>query len=151
MSQSNWPEPTRDETEPPRWGRIVAVLAVAAIAAWVILRDDRAGSLPQWQPPEINLRGRDEPQSAPVQPENSEGTSALSPDMLAARADGAVTQAVPLKDCLALIYDTSSAVGVEPVFAEQSGDRVVARLGVGDGGVTITCANDTMTIERSGA
>jgi len=146
MSQSNWPEPTRDETEPPRWGRAAAVIAVAAIAAWVIFRHDRAGSLPQWQPPEISLRGREE-----AAPEANDDVAALTPDPLATQGDGAITQFVPLKDCLAMIYDTSGAAGVEPVFAEQSVDRVVAELGPRDSGITITCADDTMTIERSGA
>jgi hypothetical protein len=147
MSQSNWPEPTHDaETEPPRWGRVVAILVVAAVAAWVIFRDDRAGSLPQWRPPEIALRGREEP-PAPA-PEVNEDMAAVFPDT---QGNGAITEFVPLKDCLATIYDTSSAAGVEPVFAEQADGRVVAHLGPPDGGVTIICADDTMTIQRSGA
>jgi hypothetical protein len=126
----------------------VAVIALAGLGAWIgfkIYRLDQHVSAP-----EIALRGRNE--SAPPQaPQVNEDVAALSPDLLAARADGAVTQVVPIKDCLALIYDTGAATGVEPTIMEQTAERTVARLGFEGGGVTITCAGGTMTIEQNNA
>ncbi len=145
---TNWPEPTHDESEPPRWGRAAAVIALAVLGAWIgfkIYRLDQHVAAP-----EIALRGRNE--TAPPQaPQVNEGVAAFSRDLLAARADGSVTQVVPIKDCLALIYDAGGMRGVAPTIIEQTARRTVARLGFEDGGLTITCADGTMTIEQDNA
>lgn len=146
---SNWPEPTRDESEPPQWGRAAAVIVLAAIGAYIIFGGDPLGSFEQSaRLPEIALRGREEPP-----PDVSEDIAAPSPDLFTANVDGAITRPVPFKDCLALIFDNASAVGVRPILTEESPDRIVARLPIQDGGVTITCsaANGTMTIEHGAA
>ena len=147
---SNWPEPTPDETEPPRWGRAAAVIVLAAIAAYIIFSGDRLGSREQsTRLPEIALRGGEEPPP----PEASEDIAAPSPDLFSADLDGPVTRPVPFKDCLSLIFDTGNMAGIEPVLTEQSAGRVIARLPRQDGGVTITCSarDGTMTIEHGAA
>jgi hypothetical protein len=119
---------------------------LAAIGAYIIFGGDPFGSFEQSvRLPEIALRGREEPP-----PEVSEDIAAPSPDLFTANVDGAITRPVPFKDCLSLIFDNGSAVGVQPVLTEESPDRIVARLPIQDGGVTITCSasNGTMTIEH---
>jgi hypothetical protein len=160
---SDWPEPTRDETEPPRWGWAVAFAAVAALAVWMLLRADRMDFLEQsWPPPEVTLRGRSEPSatatvrgrsepSATATPEVSEAVPALSPNLFTTDVDGVITRPAAFKDCLALIFDTGNAVGVQPVLVEESANRTVARLPLQEGGVTITCSDGTMTIDSGAA
>lgn len=144
---SNWPDPTPDESEPPRWGRAAAVIAVAAIGAYIFFSSDHLGLFEQSvRLPEISLRGRE---GAPP-PEVSEDIAAPSPDPFTTNVNGAITRPVPFKDCLSLIFDNGSAVGVQPVLTEESPDRIVARLPIENGGVTITCraSDGTMTIEH---
>lgn len=75
----------------------------------------------------------------------------MSPDLFSTGVDGVITRPVPFKDCLALIFDTGNAVGVQPVLVEESTDRTVARLPLQEGGVTITCSDGTMTIDSGAA
>lgn len=151
MSQSNWPEPTRDETEPPRWGWAVAIAAVAALGVWMLLWADEMDFLRQsWRAPEIALRGRSEPAPTPT-PQSNEDAPVVSPNLFTTDVEGVITRPVAFKDCLALIFDTGNAVGVQPVLVEERADRIVARLPLQEGGVTITCSGGTMTIDSGAA
>ena len=156
---SQWPEPTNDESEPPRWGKwgalvaIVAVLVVGANsnilgAAWRL----PAFTMPELNMPEFSLPDMSDPASS-----NAPASVAIaeSPtfDPLAeptTTADGAAVQAMPFDSCLRTLESMADSFGQETTFIEDTADRRVASFKFLDSRLTVTCSRSegTMTVQR---
>lgn len=159
MSDSNWPEPTPEPGETPRWLRWGVIAAI--VAAGAIWLDDLGGfegvsqrfQLPETfeiAMPEIDLRGREE---APV--ESAPVTAAISEappiDAFAASAnDDSVLQDVPFDQCLEMSENMGANIGRQLVVAEDNDERRVLVIKFGEGDLRIICsrADDTMTIRH---
>jgi hypothetical protein len=150
---SQWPEPTPDESEPPRWRGIAGlVAAVSVIVALAVGRNDWFGTfefpevrMPAVELPELDLRGRteSEPASAPPTP-----TNATAPIVDASL--GQVSQGVQFETCVEMISESANGLGLQPIIVEDTSDRRVAVFKFVQGDLTMICSrsDSTMTIQR---
>jgi hypothetical protein len=157
---SQWPEPTHEADEPPRWpGRAALIVIVAAVV--VLTMGPNGGALGNWRMPEFNLPEFSWPEMPaqapqPSSPSVSEASefAATFPGDPAASADpnAPMVQAVPFESCLETIASTATSLGQPAAIIEDTAERRVARFKFLDSNLTVTCsrADGTMTID-SGA
>jgi hypothetical protein len=161
MTESQWPDPTPEPGEQPRWLRWVAYAAIAVGIVFLVSASETwRGALrlpdfsmpqlemPEIAVPEVDLRGRSEPAAeSPSTIESITEGVATFPN-----AEGPIVRSLSFESCLALLADTGARMGQEPTLLENTADRRVARFKLLEGDVTVTCsrADGTMTIENRG-
>jgi hypothetical protein len=155
---SQWPDPSPEPGEPPRWlgwGALVAI--VAGIVIWNP-GGESAGSwrLPEFRMPEITLPEFASPDASTS--EDNASTLATSADIAEEASPlppapdfsgGApVVRNVPFETCVGML-DNSSALGPQ-IIVEDDADRRIVRFKLQNGNMTMTCsrADSTMTVER---
>lgn len=164
---SEWPEPTRELGETPRWlGWTVAALVFGALL-WAV-RDDNGLSFDNWRMPELAMPEIEMPEvdwpdfgeSAPAAPSQAQ-PQPPPPDMADAGnvAEARVvvpgvtfempaTPGLPFEACLEIANEAASGLAALSVV-ESSDDRRVMRFKTLEGGLTITCSRaDGLQIER---
>jgi hypothetical protein len=151
---SEWPEPTPDPSEPPRWQGIAAL--AAAGAAIILLAANGSNwfaaprmpqiEMPKIELPDLDLRGRSE-EEAPVAPDAVQ-SAATAPVVDA--TGGQVIQSIPFEACLSAIAENERGLSQEPILLENTPDRRVAVFKFMQGDLTVVCsrADETMTIAR---
>jgi hypothetical protein len=154
---SQWPEPTPEADEPPRWpGRVALIMIVAAIV--VLTAGPNGGGLGNWRMPEFSLAEFSLPEmpaqapqaSSPSVSEASEYAATFPGDPAAsADANAPMVQSVPFESCLETIATTATSLGQPAAIIEDTAERRVARFKFLDSNLTVTCsrADGTMTID----
>jgi hypothetical protein len=154
---SQWPEPTPEADEPPRWpGRVALIMIVAAIV--VLTAGPNGGGLGNWRMPEFSLAEFSLPEmpaqapqaSSPSVSEASEYAATFPGDPAAsADANAPMVQSAPFESCLETIATTATSLGQPAAIIEDTAERRVARFKFLDSNLTVTCsrADGTMTID----
>lgn len=151
---SQWPEPTPEPGETPRWlGWGVGACLIGALALLAPGDDDWMAeigrswrmpdiSLPEMGMPDIDLRGRSEPTRDP----GPIGELAAISEIAGEPGEPLVRQNVGFEACAGTIAETAGVVGQEPSLIEDEGERRVAVFKFLSGDLTITCADGAMTV-----
>lgn len=156
---SQWPEPTPDENEPPRWGRwgvigaVVALAAVAANSSSFRLPDVTmpAFSLPEFTMPEFDLPEAGAPDSSDTPSVAISEAPSFSPlQEPTITADGATVRSMPFESCVQTLQSMADSFDQDVALVEDTADRRVANFKFIDSRLTVTCsrADGTMTVER---
>ncbi len=156
---SQWPEPTHDESEPPRWGKwgalvgIVAVLVVGANSnmfgsSWRL----PAFAMPEFNMPEFSLPDMSDPSSSDA-PASVAIAESPTFDPLAeptTTPDGATVQSMPFDSCVRTLESMADSFGQDIALVEDTPDRRVANFKFIDSRLTVICsrAEGTMTVQR---
>ncbi len=161
---SEWPEPTPEPGEQPRWlGWGVLAIIVGALL-WATRDGSGTPSFADWRMPQLSLPeislpelewpdfGSNEtsvqlPDGAITQ-ESIEAVPGIPP--VASSDFGApIVQSVPFETCLETTEGAIETIG-SPIMLEDGPDRRVVRFKLLDGDITMTCAraDGTMSIVR---
>lgn len=156
---SQWPEPTHDESEPPRWGKwgaLVAIVAVLVVGAngnmfgssWRL----PAFTMPELSMPEFRLPEMSDPASsdAPASVAIAESPTFNPLAEPTTTADGATVQTMPFDSCLRTLESMADTFGQQTALIEDTADRRVASFKFLDSRLTVTCSRSegTMTVQR---
>lgn len=155
---SEWPEPTPEPGEPPRWIGWGVLAVVISAALWATSEDRGAPLFAGWRLPEISLPeiewpdlGADE-QGVPQSASTQESIEAAIPGLSGANDFSApLVQSASFDTCVETAANAANTLG-PPIMLEDTADRRVVRFKLLDGDVTITCAgaDQTLIIERRG-
>lgn len=168
---SEWPEPTREPGETPRWlGWTVAALVFGALL-WAV-RDDNGVSFDGWRMPELAMPQIELPEiqwpdfaenesNAPSQgqpqpaPEGMADASAVPEAVAVVRgpnmpeSSAPAFEGLPLEQCLAMLNEAANAVGPGMLIEDSDVQRVV-RFKTLQGDLTMTCSrvDGTLRVEQ---
>jgi len=156
---SQWPDPTPEPGEPPRWlGWGALGVVIAGILIWNPGGDGANGwRMPEFALPEISLPEFELPDFESRQSTETPASSSISVTEDGVLLPGApndasgapVVQNVPFETCVQMIED-SPAFG-EAIRVEDTAERRVVRFKTLHYNMTLTCsrADGTLSIERS--
>ena len=151
---SQWPEPTREPNEPPRWGGLGALVALIALVV-VAANGSMLGS--SWRLPEITMPEFSMPAFMPPEGPTPSESVAISEaptfDPLSeptTAADGSTVQSMPFESCVRTLEGMADSFGQAAAFVEDTAERRVASFKFLDSRLTVTCSRSegTMTVQR---